>query len=1080
MKICFVALEILGPFSGGGIATALAGQAEHHAQNHDVTVLYVHPGLADDEVPEWEDYFAQRNITFVRANFDNFYPQDMIPKRSFAVKQFLEAWDQTFDVIIFHDYLGLGYYTALARRLDLGFQGTHLGTVVHGPSEWARTLNMVGDDVQNIGLYEMERKQAEYSDFIVAPSQHILDWCAEQGWTLPPTSRAISNLLPDRVDLHSGLQPGEHVEKIEEVVFFGRLEIRKGFFTFLDAIKYMHKHKLTLPKKITFLGAFCTNSDRNSASSVLEYAESWDCDIQFLNNYNHEEAINYLISHRPLAVVPSVDESFGLTAYECLAFGIPTLFSDRGALSTLPTEAHRDAVLVEPKPHILGERIAEALRDGIILAGVHDTHLNAAEHWDAFLEELAATPPEPPKPWNALVSLDRSTERSLGHTVSEDTGPPVDVEQSPLVSVILVHHNRPSTLTVALSSLLAQTYENIEIVIVDDGSTAADVRTVTEMVERLDDPRVRLLRQKNRYLGAARNLGVRHANGTYLLFMDDDNFAMPNEIEVLTRVAVTSGADILNTVSRLFRSVGTERVPYDIYLPIGPSLPLALFGNTFGDANSLVRREVFERIGGFTEEYALGCEDYEFFNRAFLSGAKMQFVPELLFDYRADEESMMKELNSGKYIINQTRGVRPFFDTHRPIDLAQLRGVMRLGFYTAVDREYSYWIDQSQQKRRFSELEDQLRDLRYRPNSQQASSLVVKLLAAYGRIREAIALMERNDITPEDSMLREMQTMLARHDRRSQNTGQLRNSMVNGAFEFWSAGRRIDGISPYQPVANEWLIPSSKRRGALIVSQEQDNSLYGLSRARTDKFIRIYNAQADAEGYCFLSQRMMDVSQLIENEVDLSMLARSNYPGPLSTFVRITYEHGTENYSDVWPEKPIWLSEHWQMANLRFDLTQFTLDATSETSFVSVFFKVRTDKVNTLDLADMVICPHGENTVLGPYIRENERQRAEQRMFSCGKDARFQPLGNRNLRIDLPIHYAGRLGPITSLQIRGPAVLALEDGNYVEIHCQEAKWMKDPDDAKGHGYLHVVVDREVGQVGTAMEDFLVVYNYLKD
>ncbi|MEM9780389.1 MAG: glycosyltransferase family 4 protein, partial [Pseudomonadota bacterium] len=374
MKICFVALEILGPFSGGGIATALAGQAEHHAQNHDVTVLYVHPNLAAEDAAQWQDYYAERNITFVRADFDSFYPQNTIPKRSFAVKQYLEAWDQSFDAIFFHDYLGLGYYTALARRLGLGFENVHLGTVVHGPSEWARTLNMVGDDVDNISLYEMERKQAEYSDFIVAPSQQILDWCTEQGWVLPENSRAISNLLPNRIDLHSGLETGERLEGLDEVVFFGRLEIRKGFFTFLDAIKYMHKHGLQIPKKITFLGAFCTNSDRNSASTVLEYAEGWDCDVQLLNNYDHEEAIKYLIANRPLTVVPSVDESFGLTAYECLAFGIPTLFSDRGALSTLPTEAERAAVLFDPKPNILGERIAQVLREGIVIAGVHETH----------------------------------------------------------------------------------------------------------------------------------------------------------------------------------------------------------------------------------------------------------------------------------------------------------------------------------------------------------------------------------------------------------------------------------------------------------------------------------------------------------------------------------------------------------------------------------------------------------------------------------------------------------------------------------------------------------------------------------
>ncbi|MEM7616728.1 MAG: glycosyltransferase family A protein, partial [Pseudomonadota bacterium] len=333
-------------------------------------------------------------------------------------------------------------------------------------------------------------------------------------------------------------------------------------------------------------------------------------------------------------------------------------------LSTLPTEAERAAVLFDPKPNILGERIAQVLREGIVIAGVHETHRKAGETWDQLLTDLAEMPPASATPWTAVVSLDQRTALSLGEAPA-DPEPPVDADPNPLVSVILVHHNRPSTLTGALDSLIAQTYENLEIIVVDDGSSPGEYRTVTEILERLDDPRIRLIRQENRYLGAARNFGVSHAQGTFVLFMDDDNFAQPTEVEVLTRVAVTSGADVLNTVSRLFRTVGTERVPYDLYLPIGPSLPMALFGNTFGDANALVRREAFTRIGGFTEEYALGCEDYEFFNRAFLSGAKMQFVPELLFDYRADEDSMMKELNSGKYIINQTRGVSPFFDTHR-------------------------------------------------------------------------------------------------------------------------------------------------------------------------------------------------------------------------------------------------------------------------------------------------------------------------------------------------------------------------------------------------------------------------------
>lgn len=1070
MKICFVALEILGPFSGGGIATALAGQAEHHANKHDVTVLYVHPNLAAKDAAQWEAYYAERNVRFVRASLDTFYPQDTIPKRSFAVKQYLETLGEDFDVIFFHDYLGLGYYTALSRRLGLGFHNTHLGTVIHGPSEWARTLNMVNEDAQNIALYEMERKQSEYSDFVVAPSQHILDWCTEQGWQLPQNTRPISNILPERVDLHTGLSQGDIVQGIDELVFFGRLEIRKGFFTFLDAVKYLHKHKRTLPAKVTFLGAFCTNSDRNSASTVLEYAQDWECDVQFLNNYDHAQAIKYLVKNRPLTIVPSADESFGLTAYECLKFGVPTLFSNRGALATLPATPERDEILFNPRPNELAEQIARALDDGVKIAAVDPVHLNAGDTWDTLLDELAATPPAPAEPWNALVTIDDPRPAS--------TAPQADAV--PLVSVILVHHNRPSTLEAALRSLAAQTYKNLEVVLVDDGSRAVNFRAVETLVAQFTGLDITLVRQENRYLGAARNFGVQNAKGSYLLFMDDDNYALPTELEVLVKVAVTSGAEVLNTVSRLFRSAGGERMGYDLYLPIGPSLQLALFGNTFGDANSLVSRELFERLGGFTEEYALGCEDYEFFNRAFVSGARMQFVPELLFDYRADDESMMNELNSGKYIINQSRGVTPLFDTHRQIDLAKLRGVMRVGFFTAVDEEYAYWIDQSIQRRQFADLEDKLNDLRYRPNSQAAAEIVVKLLSAYGRIREAVALMERNDITPDDQILRQMQTMLARHDRRGQNVGTHSNSVINGAFDFWSLGTRHEGINPYQVVANEWLIPSSKRRGTMVVSQEQDNALFGLTRSRTDKFMRIQTARPDPEGYCFLTQRIMDVGPLIESEVNVTMLVRDTHPGPLNAFLRVTYEHGTENYKDVWPEKQSWLNETWQMADMRFDLTPFSLDQTCDTSFVSLFVKLQTDDPMCFDLTDVVAVPHGERAQLAPYIRENERIRAERRLFSSGRGARFHPLGNKNLRVELPMEHTGKVGPHTRVTLRAPIVLALADGDYKEIECSEIVWRPTPDGPEGQGYLHAVVDREVGQVGTAMEDFMMISNYLPD
>ncbi|MEM8786997.1 MAG: glycosyltransferase [Pseudomonadota bacterium] len=1073
MRICFVALEILGPFTGGGIATALAGQAEHHAAAHDVTVLYVHPDLSAEDGEKWRLFYAERGIRFIRAQFDTFYVQDNLPKRSFAVKEYLEAWDENFDVILFHEYLGLGYYTALSRQLGLNFQHTHIGTVIHGPSEWARPLNLVTEYPRDLPLYEMERKQAEYSDFVVAPSDHILDWCREQGWALPADSRAISNLLPHRVDAHTGLTQGAQVTRIEEVVFFGRLEVRKGFFTFLDAISYLHKNDLTLPRKVSFLGALCTNSDRNSASTVLEYAENWRCDVQLLNNFDHERAIRYLVDRRPLTVVPSMDESFGLTAYECLSFGVPTLIADRGALKTLPAPPERDAVLVEPRANLLGQRIAAALSDGHPIAAVDPLHVEAPRAWDALLADLAGTPARPVDPWGRTVQIDALTAQASGATPLPQVKPD-QLDRAPKVSVILVHHNRPETLRPALESLLVQTYENIEIVIVDDGSQSAKYAAVEALVSGCADPRILLVRQENKYLGAARNFGVSQSSGAYLMFMDDDNVALPHEVETFVTVATRSGADVLNTPSRLFRSAGEDRIHYDLYLPVGPSLQLALLSNTFGDANALVRRETFEMVGGFTEEYAVGCEDYEFFTRAFLAGARMQLVPEIIFDYRADDDSMMNELNSGKYIINQTRGVRALMTSHRHVDLTQLRGLMRIGFFSGIEEEYGYWTQQNTDRRRHGALEDELAQFRHRPNSAGAAKVVVKLLVAHGQVREAIAFMERNAIVPEEHMLRQMQSMLAKYERRGVNAGVQPNILVNGAFEFWDLGARHEGVAPYSAIANGWLMPSSKRRGTLIASQERDNALFGLSRSRVAYFLRLDLGAADPGGYCNLCQRMTDLGRLLENEVELTGLVRSSSPGPFDCFIRVAYTHGTEDFHDVWPEKSHWTSVEWQMITCRFDLTGFSLDKVTDRTVITLFIGVPKEDPQRLDIADLVLLPYGEAGALAPYLRENERSRAQRSLFSTGKDGRCRPLGRRNMRMDLPAAARGRMNDFVYMDVRSSVVLALNDGSFLELNVTEANWRSADEAAGTDGYVHLVVDRDVDQPGVAMKDFLVV------
>src|SRR5207253_8691679 len=106
----------------------------------------------------------------------------------------------------------------------------------------------------------------------------------------------------------------------------------------------------------------------------------------------------------------------------------------------------------------------------------------------------------------------------------------------------------------------------------------------------------RLLRQENRYLGAARNAAARRARGEYLLFMDDDNCAKPHELSTLVRVAARTGADVVTTFMDMFEGDGPPGAGAGpacrwLFAGVGPLAGIAR--NCFGDANALVRRDAF-------------------------------------------------------------------------------------------------------------------------------------------------------------------------------------------------------------------------------------------------------------------------------------------------------------------------------------------------------------------------------------------------------------------------------------------------------------------------------------------------------
>jgi len=96
----------------------------------------------------------------------------------------------------------------------------------------------------------------------------------------------------------------------------------------------------------------------------------------------------------------------------------------------------------------------------------------------------------------------------------------------PLVSVVIPAFNAVRFLTGSIPSVLAQTWTDFELIVVDDGSTDA----TAACVQAFDDPRIRLVSQTNRGLAGARNGGIREARGTYIAFLDADDLWHPEKL----------------------------------------------------------------------------------------------------------------------------------------------------------------------------------------------------------------------------------------------------------------------------------------------------------------------------------------------------------------------------------------------------------------------------------------------------------------------------------------------------------------------------------------------------------------------
>jgi glycosyltransferase involved in cell wall biosynthesis/GT2 family glycosyltransferase len=643
-RICIATWEIEGPSRNAGIGSAYTSLADALKRaGHDVTILFLlgcHP--TDGNIVDWVEYFrAEKGMQLIPLpmSHDPQIHAAWASSVAYHTYVWLKAHQHDFDIIHFPETQGLGFYSLLARRQGLAFGDTTFVVGTHGPTLWVKEGSH--DHVRNLGELEidfMERMSVSAADVVVSPSQYLLGWMQQNGWELPERTYVTPYVLPEVAAADNHSSPGEKNE-IREIVFFGRLEIRKGLKLFCDALDELCARPGGPAFEVSFLGKETELYGRSSIGYISDRSKKWSIPWRLVSNKHQASALDYLRGPGRMAAICSLADNFPNTVLECVGAGIPLLATNVGGIPEILAAADRENVCFEPRPNVLADRIRTVLQQGALLARPSVAFADAERKWVR---------------WHDGVRSRAALESSAGQNKR-----PRRESIFPLVSVCFAHNVRESGAADTLASLKQQDYPDLEIIVAECGTDSASPSNSSNGGEKLGQHSMSRIQCRSSELGAGRNVAAHKAKGEYLFFVDDHTLLLPSTaLSVFVQVAERVDADIVTSTVSFFigPSEGSldQRMEHSRRPFLGGDVATGAFANCFGSTNALVRREAFEALGGFSDEAVSTLDDWELFSKAVLAGLRIETMPEVFVWYREDpdQESLVHSL------VNAARSVR--------------------------------------------------------------------------------------------------------------------------------------------------------------------------------------------------------------------------------------------------------------------------------------------------------------------------------------------------------------------------------------------------------------------------------------
>lgn len=621
------------PIHGGGISTYCLETAEMFSANGHKVKIFIFDYSVKDVLEE-----NVRNYQLVRFNPNRGKVSEFLGWEAKLANAYAEVIEEYImqegkpDYLESQDYLGIAYFIQQKSWLNYpNFQAIPIVLTLHAPSFLYLEYNQSQPyRLPNYFTGEMEKASIAMADLLISPSEFLIDCLKERNVPGLEEAQQLFNPYQTRIDSANGFKEGD-------LVFFGKMTPQKGCLELFEYLKGMWDKGFQ--KAIHVVGGgdhfFYPQQVDMQEYIQAKYKKYFKQGLIVFEGKTLKEKLNQRLATAHLVIVPSIVDNLPYAVIEAMALGKVVLASDDGGQKEL-IEAGENAFLFSHQRGNFAEVLQNILRlsrDEINAIGAKarshiQSTLNAERIYQQKMELLTSL-----KDRKHLFPF-------VGRSLEDEMKLPV---RKAKLSVVVPFYNLFPTLKDSLESLRNSSYENMEVLVINDGST--EEGSEEKLQELQKEYGFKLFSKSNSGLSETRNFGAEKAEGEFLAFLDADDRV---EVEYYSKaIEVLSFYDNLHFVGCWAQYFGQNE---SVWPSFNPEPPYLLYHNMINSSALVYKKESFLKFGRNKKKMAYGMEDYESVINMVKNGARGVALPEILWNYRIRKNSMQQSFNVNKQL----------------------------------------------------------------------------------------------------------------------------------------------------------------------------------------------------------------------------------------------------------------------------------------------------------------------------------------------------------------------------------------------------------------------------------------------